>query len=405
MRVDGGSNLYGVFGKPERFELAVISSIPSAPAPSTGECWGCTIVRGDVALTIATRRVLLLGLALLVGAIASEAALRLIAPQPRSWLDIYRQEPNKPFYSQLPDILETVATGEGTWHVRTDSHGRRVPLNDRNASASRTVLALGDSFTFGQGVEFEASFVGLLGEQLGDGFRMVNAGVGGYGPVQYRAVLESYLASEGSPSLVLVSVFTGNDFLDCIWDKRLVVVDGALASSNSPTRAWLKQNLHLYRLISSVFQRFAPVGGSDKAALAGMYQSSAWEQGVLRQALGVFEGELSRINDLCREHGIPLIVVLIPTAESVYAIETSPSAGAQLRDYSLPITKAAEALRALGVNAFDLTSTLHSLGARAAYFARDGHLTPVAGDAVARALLPRIREALATESGASTSVP
>jgi hypothetical protein len=76
------------------------------------------------------------------------------------------------------------------------------------------LLALGDSFTFGMGVEAEQTFVQNLETEIPGG-RLItfNAGVPGYGPAHERVILEE-LADRVRPDLVVMVLYTGNDLED-----------------------------------------------------------------------------------------------------------------------------------------------------------------------------------------------
>ena len=84
------------------------------------------------------------------------------------------------------------------------SQGKAQPV-----PAGSTVLALGDSLTYGTGASAEASYPTVLAELTG--WNVVNAGVPGDTSAQALARLPALLA-EHRPRLVIVSI-GGNDFL------------------------------------------------------------------------------------------------------------------------------------------------------------------------------------------------
>ena len=84
------------------------------------------------------------------------------------------------------------------------SQGKAQPV-----PAGSTVLALGDSLTYGTGASAEASYPTVLAELTG--WNVVNAGVPGDTSAQALARLPALLA-EHRPTLVIVSI-GGNDFL------------------------------------------------------------------------------------------------------------------------------------------------------------------------------------------------
>lgn len=79
----------------------------------------------------------------------------------------------------------------------------------RKVAAGATVLALGDSLTFGTGATPETSYPAVLGRLTG--WNVINAGISGDTSAQALARLPALL-QEHSPALVLVSI-GGNDFL------------------------------------------------------------------------------------------------------------------------------------------------------------------------------------------------
>ena len=82
-------------------------------------------------------------------------------------------------------------------------------VTGRKLAAGATVLALGDSITFGIGASAETSYPTVLAKLTG--WNVINAGVSGDTSAQALARLPALLL-EHAPPLVLVSI-GGNDFL------------------------------------------------------------------------------------------------------------------------------------------------------------------------------------------------
>lgn len=83
------------------------------------------------------------------------------------------------------------------------------------AAGERRIVILGDSLVLSIQVPFEQTFGELLEARLngrGDGYRyrVINAGVQGYGPVHEREFFRK-MAATLQPDVVLASVFVGND--------------------------------------------------------------------------------------------------------------------------------------------------------------------------------------------------
>lgn len=91
----------------------------------------------------------------------------------------------------------------------------RKPVVGRKMAAGATVLALGDSLTFGTGATPETSYPTVLARLTG--WNVVNAGIPGDTSAQALARLPALL-QEHSPQLVLVGI-GGNDFLRRMSEK------------------------------------------------------------------------------------------------------------------------------------------------------------------------------------------
>jgi hypothetical protein len=152
------------------------------------------------------------------------------------------------------------------------------------------IVVLGDSYTWGFGVEQPDIFTELL-EESHPGVDVINAGVSGYATDQQLL----WFRSEGvrySPDLVLL-VFTGNDEHDNaqhlvygIYHKpKFVLRDGELTLTNVPVPrvSWLRRAVHWlgqrtalfglvgrarYTVIAAVRNRIRQGGGGEEAPAA-----------------------------------------------------------------------------------------------------------------------------------------
>jgi len=118
-----------------------------------------------------------------------------------------------------PNIVQTMATAEYAYTLRTNSLG----LRDRDYAPAKPegvyrILMLGDSFILGQGVEVTETCCEILEKELNRGqwrgrFEVINAGKVGYGPETYLSILRS-LGKRLRPDLVVIGFTAGNDVND-----------------------------------------------------------------------------------------------------------------------------------------------------------------------------------------------
>lgn len=104
-------------------------------------------------------------------------------------------------------------SGDFSFHLRTSDLGLGGPgFRDEAVQPPVFAAAVGDSFTYGLGVEEQDSWVARLQDRLGK--EVVNLGQPGFGPVQEARLVERY-ALPLQPELVLWMVFP-NDLEDAL---------------------------------------------------------------------------------------------------------------------------------------------------------------------------------------------
>jgi lysophospholipase L1-like esterase len=334
--------------------------------------------------------VVVLVLVSMVTIVIGELGVRIAAPQPASWLDVYRRHPTLPLYTLAPHVERLIDTGETRWTVFTDGHGYRASARDAKApdptnTARPVALVLGDSFTFAQGVDYEDSFAAAL--EADGSLHYVTAGVPGYGPVQYRQVLEYELQSRPKPpKLLLVATFLGNDFHDCIRTRDLPVHDGVV-SDQGDLKSAIKRRSHLYRLVARAYHLAVARHDESAEVIRETFDPAQWNDGGgLHQAAAIYERELTRMVAIAKQQAIPMIVILIPARERVEALQGRPVA--KHLDYDLPARFVRTRLDALQVPHVDLAPLFARHHVDKSFFGHDLHLTPFGHGLVADAVRP-----------------
>jgi hypothetical protein len=320
---------------------------------------------------------------LAIALVFAELAIRLLAPQHPSWLDVFAPS-SSPAYGLQPNIVRTISTGETHWTIYTDANGFRCSAPNNSAVASAAddrpqLLVLGDSFAFGMAVNYDQSIPGRLASALSDRYHVINAGIPGYGPVQYRQVLDRQLKSNAKIDRVLVATYMGNDFHDCIWTKGTQIRDGVMGNDNS-IKSFAKQNSHLYRLVSNSYHRLHEGQRQAWPQEAELFTPSEWSDGRLKSAFEAYGAEFRAMAAACSERKIPLFVCIIPTPQAVESAAAPDHP--KLANYDLPVKKAQAIFHELAIPSLDLTPALVQKGVNNAYFSWDQHLNAT-GDATA----------------------
>lgn len=166
------------------------------------------------------RRLSLFLLVMSVGFVISEAGLRQWGSSEAApaFQGLFTGDPIVGYRLQ-PGARTQFTTAEFDTHIAINNAGVRDDEDiGPKAANEKRIVVLGDSLVLSVQVPFSATFTEGLEQRLnarrppGDGteYRVINAGVQGYGPVEellfFREVLRAL-----EPDLVLVSLFVGND--------------------------------------------------------------------------------------------------------------------------------------------------------------------------------------------------
>lgn len=143
-----------------------------------------------------------------------------------------------------PGSRFTCATDEYRFTATVNRYGFRGPETSARRGPARRVLVLGDSSTFGWGVEEEEAWPAVLGRTLGRGFEVLNLGRPEAGPVDLVQIAEKALPLF-APDLVVIGLAQGDDLAQAgpRRDERGPVrrsVSGLLRTAVPGLTAWFR---------------------------------------------------------------------------------------------------------------------------------------------------------------------
>ena len=154
----------------------------------------------------------------IIGAGAVELFLRVARPAAPDLRALHQAEPTQPWLYRLRPGAEAELEKTAGIHYRVNADGFRGPhYAQARADGVFRVAVLGDSLTFGFGVEEAEVYTALLEAELARllaprKVEVLNFGVGGYNPYNEVALFEG-IAAAWQPDLVLVQ-FCINDLND-----------------------------------------------------------------------------------------------------------------------------------------------------------------------------------------------
>lgn len=206
----------------------------------------------------------------------------------------------------LPDIEKVGEMWCDKVPAKTNSHGwRDVECDYKRTPGRARIVALGDSFTFGHGVDYGERFTERLEDQLAD-TEVVNMGVCAYGTDQELLAWESE-GQRYSPDVVLLTVFLGNDLADIRleyssgWSKPYFLLHDdelELVKPHKSLAVTIRTSSYLAEWISQRLTSNSP----------RQRQAQAWESG---DPLPLFSALVKRLEARVEAQGAKLLVLIV----------------------------------------------------------------------------------------------
>jgi lysophospholipase L1-like esterase len=271
----------------------------------------------------------------------AELVVRIVLPQPGFTLM------RVPAGLIIPHETRHFTYGPGFEGVAGDYHlndnAITISINDLglrddpvSAATEVDILAIGDSFTAGWGVEASDSWPSQLEQQLNsdltieDKLNVVNAGVPGYGLTQMRLFLEELLTLQ--PKFVVVAIYTlghgrisspfvyrGGGIVKEYEVKKLKVVDGGLIRSPMRNQKmheryfWFSENIRLGAYALEYL--FANNYNSKKSGNTPVVTPKPVVMPSAEEDMAPVLEELGLIYQLLHSRDIPFLVLLVNDQE------------------------------------------------------------------------------------------
>ena len=170
---------------------------------------------------------------LLVVVVLGEFSIKLINPQPSMHP---RWKFSEKYGSELFRNTKMVHERPGHWkfiYTINDYQyrGKLTPISEKYSKDN--IIILGDSYSFGQGVNDGEEFAAILGKELQGQFNVINLSVGGWGLTQQIRKYYEF-GRLYSPKIVLLQ-FCNNDPRDNFKNRVVSVENGEFKFHNSST--------------------------------------------------------------------------------------------------------------------------------------------------------------------------
>ncbi|MDQ2806074.1 MAG: GDSL-type esterase/lipase family protein [Chloroflexota bacterium] len=271
------------------------------------------------------------------------------------------------------------------------------------------LLAVGDSFTFGWGVEGNQAFPQRLdGVRAADGrtVESLNAGVATYGTDHEAAWLHKY-GWGFQPNVVLLGFYTGNDVQDVMryigqarpataaTRQAAAAVAAARArlhdENQSDAESWLEANSNAYVFLQQQANRFLPGPRRAPDMLDTTYPYLNPPPAELTTAWERTTALLDQMQNQAQRYHVRLVVVAIPAAEQIEdgrwtGLRATFGLAPDAVNRDAPQQQLAAWSVRSGVPVIDLLPGFRAAGGSRLYYRADPHWTP-AGHALAADLI------------------
>ncbi len=277
-------------------------------------------------------------------------------------------------------------------------------FNQVKPNGTFRIAALGDSFSVATAVSYEDAYLTLLGRTW-PGVEVLNFGVAGTGPKEYRLLLKREVWTY-QPDLVLLPLFLGNDLLEPVQVPQL--------SRFNPNALYIELFMQrTYRLLREQFRLVGTSNSQVQEQTTSKTVSPISERTyreILARHVAICRTKPDRIDeqnwqdslnqikgiiDDCKQKQIPLVVVLIPDELQVnheYFRQAWKDRGWPDQEYQVNYAneRLAAFLSANQVPFLDLLPVIAPVGSKA-YAPRDTHWNAMgnrmAADAIAQWLI------------------
>ncbi len=291
------------------------------------------------------------------GLLATEWAVRVSIPQ--TLVRAYNvPDPELGTYvAANADVMDSFSA-DGPYRVRTNSRRFRMDEEVDLAASRRRVLVYGDSYTFGWGLDIQATYFTALKramEARDPRLQLINAGVGGYSTGHVKKLMERHLPT--IKPWAIVYFFNNNDLIDNAnvdIDYRVtrfvVGNDGDVTLTdvrpfapwkrfllNHTPYGWLNRHSHLFVAAKGLLKRalrwkrgltvpeLGTTEGVDATpvnrvtAVPGMAAPQTVGPSLrLRRFVAISKAHVARIVAMAEAAAVPLLVVWVPAPDEMF---------------------------------------------------------------------------------------
>lgn len=363
-----------------------------------------TLTKVTAALHLLLIRATVVGLTVVACFVLLEIGLRILDRPPSNATDGFFVQYGDS-YRLRPNLNKIVRWPAYEYVAYTDQHGYRSPQpGPRTIGDSSYVVFMGASQTFGNGVDFEDSFVGVVSANLEEeSVRSVNLAVGGHHLIdQFDLLKDAKSSLRQPPSVVFVCM---NPLMISKFDEgqnNIMVKSGYLFDADNwfvpYVRVMLGNLSASYTFLRDSIRNIQGANSSGEHPVNTAYLELYGPDHRFKQQSTVQElyGQIDEVIAYIRSLGARPVLAYVPTVGSTTVRKMASEAGLdpaayQPRFYGNLLSEYAEARGLTMINPHNLLFRNHELG-QALSFRLDAHYNHFTNALVGNHIIEELRK-------------
>ena len=318
-----------------------------------------------------------------------------------------------------PGATAHFSTVEFSTDIRINQAGVRDEELGEKPPNERRIVVLGDSLVMAVQVPLAETFAKRLQHRLNEPsgplrYRVINAGVQGYGPVEEQLFFAK-MAATLQPDLVIITVYVGNDAIEA-FDSASKLIPRDTSSAVASTDELLERLRRIARR-SMVLQiarlRVQTVLARLRTATPErpLVTYLADEDPLVTRGLAITAESIQAIEDDAAAHGARVAVLLLPARlqlndRNFEDLETSVREAGGRMERDIATVRFRRAVETLEIPMLDPLPGFRARPDREdLYFLRTAHFTPLGHEALAEQLERFLRQEQLVAGPASVPTP
>lgn len=287
-------------------------------------------------------RFIVIGMTIILCIGILEIGLRVIGRRPTNTSEGIG-EAYKEFYRLKKNIEKKIIWPSYSYTIYTNSYGfRDKAIGRRDLNGKPLFIFLGASEVFGNGVNYEKTFVGIFSNRAeAKGIEVLNMAIGGHFFLDQEVLLKDFISDTGKiPTVVFHCV---NDLHIPTFDRRngnIFVKNGHLLDKQGWRMAYTKLLMGNYSAAYCFFRNAIRNMQEKWSSSQPMDESPEFIQIYSKdnrmhkpKTVVQFENYLMHFEELCRERGITPIYVYLPLSDSFRLDDILSSLGKNPKEF------------------------------------------------------------------------